>query len=170
MSNIVIIHEDGTIGVDGSFLLRIDPQYLSWIPEDVHAFHWYDERNEGEIQFKSHPLDNYRKPNERVTELGIFAQAITTFEEELERRVQAEAAEIAAIEASRDYWQELRNMRNWRLTECDWTQLPDAPLTQEQKGLWELHRQELRDLPENITDPKPLVLDPNHPSWPVPPS
>jgi hypothetical protein len=27
----------------------------------------------------------------------------------------------------------------------------------------------LRDLPENIDDPKPLVLDENHPDWTIPP-
>ena len=41
---------------------------------------------------------------------------------------------------------------------------------EEQKHLWTIYRQELRDLPENIEDPKPLVLDENHSSWPIPPS
>lgn len=166
---LVIVPIDGVIVIDGNSLFGIDSQYLDWIPEDVHAFHWYAERNEGEIQFKSHPFEQ-KKPNERVTELGIFAQAITVFEEELERRSLAEAAEIAAAEAARDYWAELRSFRDNRLFICDWTQLPDAPLTEEKKVEWEVYRQELRDLPENITDPKPLVLDENHPSWPVPPS
>lgn len=164
-----IVPSDGVIGIDDNFLLKIDPQYLTWIPEDVHAFHWFVDRNEGEIQFRAHPFDQV-KPNERVTELGIFAQAITVFEEELERRSLAEAAEIAAAEAARDYWAELRSLRDNRLFICDWTQLPNAPLTEQQKQAWEVYRQELRNLPENITDPKPLVLDENHPSWPAPPS
>lgn len=169
--SLVIIPVDGVIVVDGNSLLHIDQQYLDWIPEDVHAFHWYVDRNEGEIQFNCHPFEpELKKPNERVTELGIFAQAITVFEEELERRSQAEAAAIAAAEAARDYWAELRSFRDNRLFICDWTQLPNAPLTEQQKQAWEVYRQELRDLPENITDPKPLVLDENHPSWPVPPS
>jgi hypothetical protein len=169
MSNITVVPSDGAIGIDGNFLLKIDPQYLTWIPNDVHVFHWYSDRNEGEIEFKAHPFDP-KRPNERVTELGIFAQAITTFEEESLRREQQRLDELAAIEASRDYWQELREARNWLLTQSDWTQLSDAPLTEAQKIAWSDYRQELRDLPESITDPKPLVDDPNHPSWPIPPS
>jgi hypothetical protein len=168
-NSLVIVPEDGTIGIDGQFLLEIDQQYLTWIPENVHAFHWFVERNQGEIEFKNHPFDP--KPvNQRVDELGIFAQAITTFEEELERRLQKQIEEQEAFEASRDYWEELRSLRDSRLMLSDWTQLPDAPLTEEKKIEWEIYRQELRDLPENIEDPKPLVIDENHPSWPIAPN
>ena len=64
----------------------------------------------------------------------------------------------------------LRRDRNKLLTTCDYTQLPDAPITDQQKADYAAYRQELRDLPENIEDPKLLVLDFNHPSWPVAPS
>lgn len=50
---------------------------------------------------------------------------------------------------------ELRNIRNIILTDTDWTQIPDAPLTGEQKEQYRLYRQALRDLPSNydtITD------------------
>jgi hypothetical protein len=168
-TSLIIIPEDGAIGIDGQFLLEIDPQYLSWIPENVHAFHWYVDRNQGEIEFKSHPFDP-TPPNERVNELGVFEQAITTYNEEVIRRAQEEADRIAEIEDSIDYWEELRVLRNIKLSESDWTQLSDAPLTEEEVQLWKIYRQELRDLPENIEDPKPPVNDPNHPSWPVPPN
>ena len=46
--------------------------------------------------------------------------------------------------------QEIRLMRNRLLTESDWTQLSDSPLSQEEKGLWSIYRQELRDIPESI--------------------
>lgn len=167
--SLVLIVEDGTIGIDGNFLLHIEPQYLNWVPENVHAFHWYVDRNQGEIQFKSHPFD-ITPPNERVNELGIFSQAIATFEEESLRRAQQQADELAEFEFSRDFWQELRAARDWKLSQSDWTQLIDSPFTEEQKELLAIYRQELRDLPENIEDPKSLVDDPNHPSWPVPPS
>ena len=166
---LVVVPEDKKIRIDDDVLMNIDDQYLTWIPPDVHAFHWYVDRNQGEIEFKAHPFDQ-KQPNQRVTELGVFAQAITVFEEELERRINAEAAAAAAAEAAKDYWGELRDIRDWKLLNCDWTQLPNAPLTESEKQAWEVYRQALRDLPENITDPKPLVLDQNHPSWPVPPS
>lgn len=166
---IVIVPEDGTIGIEGNFLLNIEPQYLSWVPENVHAFHWYADRNEGEIQFKHHPFDPV-PPNERVTELGIFEQVYVTFQEESLRRAQKEAEELATLEASRDYWVEFRRARDYKLLESDWTQLVDSPLTEEQKELWAIYRQQLRDLPDIIEDPEPLVNDPNHPSWPIPPN
>jgi hypothetical protein len=167
--NITIVPEDGTIGIDGEFLLDIEQQYLSWIPENVHAFHWYDDVKKGEIEYKHHPL-GIKQNNDIITDLGIFEEAIKTFTEEIERRAQAQADQIAAEEASTDYWQLFRFERSYKLTQSDWTQLSDSPLTEEEKQLWGVYRQELRDLPENIEDPKLLVLDFNHPSWPVVPS
>lgn len=80
-------------------------------------------------------------------------------EEEQNKKLQEE------FEKNRNYWQEFRKIRNYKLFQSDWSQLSDAPLTEDQKNAWQVYRQELRDLPENITDPKPLVLDSNHPDW-----
>ena len=44
--------------------------------------------------------------------------------------------------------QAARNERNLRLTFSDWTQLPDAPLTAEQKAAYAVYRKYLRDYPE----------------------
>ncbi len=38
-----------------------------------------------------------------------------------------------------------KSMRNALLRDCDWTQLPDSPLTPEESNQWQKHRQELRD-------------------------
>ena len=45
------------------------------------------------------------------------------------------------------YLQYFRTVRNKFLAECDWTQFPDAPLTEDQKTAWRAYRQALRDLP-----------------------
>jgi Phage tail assembly chaperone protein len=58
-------------------------------------------------------------------------------------------------------WSEVRQQRNTLLTQCDWTQLPDVPLTADQKALWVAYRQELRDV-TNQPDPANIT-------WPVPP-
>lgn len=42
----------------------------------------------------------------------------------------------------------LREWRNQRLKESDWTQVADAPVDKE---AWAIYRQELRDLPEHYT-------------------
>jgi hypothetical protein len=53
------------------------------------------------------------------------------------------------------FWDRLKNRRNNTLANSDWTQLPDAPITSEEKVAWAKYRQELRDIPskiENIRD------------------
>jgi len=52
--------------------------------------------------------------------------------------------------------------RNNLLTESDWTQSPDSPLTSGAKNEWAVHRQSLRDLPANTPDPA-------NPTWPEAP-
>lgn len=56
----------------------------------------------------------------------------------------------AEIEAEREAkeWASLRARRDELLMECDWTQLPDVPLTQEQRDAWQAYRQALRDVPQ----------------------
>lgn len=43
----------------------------------------------------------------------------------------------------------LRGLRNSLLQDCDWTQMPDAPLSEESKQQWSTYRQQLRDLPDS---------------------
>jgi hypothetical protein len=57
----------------------------------------------------------------------------------------------------------LRRTRDMKLQSCDYTQLPDVPLTTEKRAEWVTYRQELRDYMDTVTDPF------NPPAWPVPP-
>lgn len=72
----------------------------------------------------------------------------------------------AKVQAKLDAaWVAFRTERNRRLAACDWTQLADAHLSQDKKDAWATYRQELRDLPESVTDPTgPSV------SWPLDPT
>lgn len=150
---ITIIPSDKTIGIDGEFLLSIQ-QDMSWVPENIHAVQWYDTM--GEVEYTDD------SPNERIEELGIYQQAVIDFNNELKRIEDEQKAREEAIEASRDYWEELRSLRNRKLSQSDWTQVSDAPFAEEQKVSWQSYRQALRDLPENTEDPK-------NPVWPVAP-
>lgn len=58
-----------------------------------------------------------------------------------------------------EVWGNLRAMRKQKLSACDWTQVPDAPVDQ---AAWATYRQQLRDLPSN-------TVDPFNPIWPTPP-
>lgn len=55
----------------------------------------------------------------------------------------------SAVEQSIDFWNAVRIERNTLLTESDWTQMTDSPLTDSKKTAWATYRQSLRDLPSN---------------------
>lgn len=59
-------------------------------------------------------------------------------------------------------WDMVRAKRNQLLSQSDWTQLADAPLTQDQKNAWIVYRQALRDVPFNFNLPEKVV-------WPTAP-
>ena len=65
-----------------------------------------------------------------------------------------EADRVPILEA------QIREQRNKLLSESDWTQIPDNPLSQSERESWAAYRQQLRDIPEqagfptNITWPE----------------
>jgi hypothetical protein len=63
-----------------------------------------------------------------------------------------------------DYAEVNRNTRNQLLSDSDWTQMPDSPLTDEAKALWVTYRTSLRDLTAHENWPK-LAGD----DWPTAP-
>ncbi len=69
-------------------------------------------------------------------------------------------ADFAKITAQK--WAALRQERDRLLALCDWTQVPDVPLTVTQKLAWQSYRRALRDMPEKTADPA-------KPVWPTPP-
>ena len=154
---LTIVVEDNLIAVN-NISIRVSENSLSWIPEDVRAIQWNN--NQGHIEY----VDN--SPNTIITELGIYEQAIQIFNAENER-IEKEKEEYWA---NYDWMKDFREMRNRILLNCDWTQSIDAPISESKKIEWQLYRQQLRDLPQSITDAKSMVLDKNHSSWPIPPS
>lgn len=54
-------------------------------------------------------------------------------------------------------FQSVRAERDRRLSECDWTQMPDAPLTEQEKASWSLYRQALRNVPQDFNHPDDVV-------------
>jgi hypothetical protein len=54
-------------------------------------------------------------------------------------------------------WDRIRAQRNQLLSQSDWTQLADAPLSPEQKQAWAAYRQALRDVPSSFTTPEEVV-------------
>jgi hypothetical protein len=54
-------------------------------------------------------------------------------------------------------WDTIRSERNFLLSQSDWTQLADAPLSPEQKQAWAAYRQALRDVPSSFASPEEVV-------------
>jgi hypothetical protein len=57
-----------------------------------------------------------------------------------------------------------RETRNQLLSDSDWTQMPDSPLTDEAKALWVTYRTALRNLPDHANWPDLADAD-----WPTKP-
>lgn len=57
----------------------------------------------------------------------------------------------------------IRSKRNNLLSESDWTQVTDNPLTDAQRQDWAAYRQDLRDITDSYTDPLNIV-------WPTKPN
>lgn len=62
------------------------------------------------------------------------------------------AADMTALRAERDR----------RLAASDWTQMPTARLSDEQRAAWDAYREALFDLPSSVKNPAT-------PAWPTPP-
>jgi len=142
-----IIAEDKTVIKDGTPCPKLD---LDWLPTNVWAVQW--DGTKGEIEY------NDGTPNLVINELGIYEQASTDFDNNIaasEETVQ-KGFVMSPITA-------LRVERDGKLTESDWTQLPDAKLTDSKKAEWVTYRQALRDLPATEGNP-------SDPTWPTEPS
>ena len=71
----------------------------------------------------------------------------------------ASAEEITERENTQ--WDEVRSERNRLLTECDWTQMNDTPISGSKLTEWQTYRQSLRDI---TSQSNPFEI-----SWPTKP-
>ena len=135
-------------------------QSLDWLPKnengsEVHAVTW--DGTKGEVEWVE------GGENLQLTELGIYAQISTDFDNEV--------AKLEAEDKAADYSIQFRMTRNELLFDSDWAVLTDSPLTSEKQAEWKTYRQALRDLPttKSASD-RDLTLNPSHSEWPVQPS
>ena len=109
-TSLVIIVSDKTIGIGTTIISGIGTD-LSWIPSDVHAVHWNG--SSGEIEY------NDGKANLGITSIGIYSQAETSFNNEIQR--QKDLGD-ASVSQSSFLWEKLRNERDNLLLFSDFTQ------------------------------------------------
>lgn len=65
--------------------------------------------------------------------------------------------DIEKLEWDRSVAKSVRNERNRMLTASDWTQIPDAPITEAKREEYRVYRQELRDLSARSDFPHGVV-------------
>ena len=150
-TSLVIITSDKIIGIGTTTISGIGTD-MSWLPSNVHAVHW--DGSSGEIEY------NDGTANLGITSIGIYSQADTTFNNEIQRR---KDLNDEFTNSSSFLWMKLRNERDDLLLFSDFTQLADTGLTDSKKAEWVTYRQSLRDLPTNTSDPA-------NPTWPTKPS
>ena len=150
-TSLVIITSDKIIGIGTTTISGIGTD-MSWIPSNVHAVHW--DGSSGEIEY------NDGTANLGITSIGIYSQADTTFNNEIQRR---KDLNDEFTNSSSFLWMKLRNERDDLLLFSDFTQLADIGLTDSKKAEWVTYRKSLRDLPANTSDPA-------NPTWPTKPS
>lgn len=73
------------------------------------------------------------------------------------------ASEICLEAEHEALWELIRAERHSKLTETDFTQVGDAPITEEKKLAFAAYRQALRDLPQNFSNPNDVI-------WPEKPT
>lgn len=71
--------------------------------------------------------------------------------------------EAEAAAAGPADWSTIRADRGILLARCDWTQVADADLTDEDRASWTAYRQQLRNVTDDFPDPASVI-------WPDPPA
>jgi len=140
---------DTAVGKDEDWVIW---DYTADVDSNFWAVQFDTDTSTGTIEYK----DN--TPNLEITALPADLQAV--FDQHATKKAEQELAA-----ATRDFTiDELRLVRDDLLIDTDWTQMADAPLTDEEKAAWATYRQELRDLPDGYTT-TPL----NEVTYPFPP-
>lgn len=124
---------------NGTFIIQFDGlQPLNfWIPHNETGFLTGQELDDA-IQLM-YPME--------VVQTNKFASFVNGAE------IEALVTKIPTLPPTSE---QIRQQRDILLLKTDWTQLPDAPLTTEQKTAWAVYRQELRDITKQAGFPNEI--------------
>lgn len=90
--------------------------------------------------------------NRMVTDLGPLPDGWTTFQPQDRFQTWDGSRWTTDVEKLKDV---VRSERNAKLAACDWTQLPDSPVSADLKAAWGSYRQALRDFMAEWAPGKP---------------
>jgi hypothetical protein len=153
----------GEISVDYMYVNNGTPTgYPKPLPksfENVSNFHTLSDDRLREYGW--YPVRFVANPNKNETSI-VTGQAFVVEGNEVVQYEQVREKTQEELEQEfNQMWENVKSQRNQLLYECDWTQLSDSPLTVEQKALWVVYRQSLRDIT--------IQEDPFNIIWPTKP-
>ena len=102
---------------------------------------------------------------------GVYSDSIYYIENNVPIEFPPKPSQYSVFDYTTKQWildseraiSDVLEQRNKLLYGCDWTQIPNNPLTTEQQTAWATYRQELRDVPEQQGYPYNVV-------WPIAPT
>jgi hypothetical protein len=146
---LTIIPIDNTVCVSGACYTSLDLSACN-IPSNIHALQWYGTLGQIEI------YNNNIYEVQQITELPVWATASADIWQATDDQVKAPPT-----------FEQLDNiakgLRTNLLNTSDWTQLPNAPLSDAKKQEWAEYRQSLRNITEQTNYPYEI-------NWAVPPT
>jgi len=103
----------------------------------------------GEYKWISYQFDLSAFREDEINELvGRLHEQFTVYrinqENDLERSLAGQFAKSAILN-----WNKIILIRNFLLSDCDWTQTNDAPISEDEINLWKSYRQKLREIPQD---------------------
>jgi len=103
----------------------------------------------------------------RNLEMNPHLSSINAFTNQPDKMVVVDGALQSVASETPEYTQWMRNRRNLLLTQCDWTQAVDSPLSDSVKSQWQTYRTALRNLPTSYAGD---ITDRDSVTWPTPPA
>ena len=126
---LTIIADDKFISKDG---LGIGGLTLKDFPSDVWAVQW--DGSKGTVEKRDLSVT-------QITDIAQYNAWVTEYD-----------TALTTIRAQRATVEDLREERNRRLQNSDWTMLSDNGLSADKVTEWKTYRQALRDMPANTSD------------------
>lgn len=126
---------------DGKIVDRTNSLPKSW--DNISNFDVLDEEKIIEHGWYPHRFVETQKPDGYIYDGSTYSieeSEVVEYEKIREKTKEEQDSEINSV------WENIRAQRNILLTESDWTQLPDSPLSNQKQMEWQIYRQQLRDV------------------------
>lgn len=135
----VKVNEDGTLASPMVYTKKmIADQIKIAYTDDMH------------IPENFQPFEEGKKPTNLTKYQVVFPGEIKKVNEIWTREYSVlDASDKRRSRVDGEFTQKANEIRVKKLAESDWTQLPDAPLSDEKKEEWKIYRQQLRDISQH---------------------